>query len=226
MLTNLVIEIDISEEHVGRPILSCISLQFFFVEEYVTCHTCRSPDTALERQDRLYFLRCNVCQSRCSVASIKSGFQALTGRRARIRAKEAWSILLFYLDAVYSKAPEIMKKISIKWFPWIWTGYSSYIEFAWFHSNAWLCVAVRYWHRGRLVCFLRPWDFSGWCFPFWVRRFRWETIDYSVVRIKGVWRTALLLRIPLLTAGVRVVDSTSILVRRDIYHFVRCGWSR
>lgn len=60
-----------------------------YIKEYVTCHTCRSPDTSLERQDRLYFLRCNVCQSRCSVASIKSGFQAVTGRRARMRAKEA-----------------------------------------------------------------------------------------------------------------------------------------
>ncbi|XP_039256185.2 eukaryotic translation initiation factor 2 subunit 2-like [Styela clava] len=58
-----------------------------YIKEYVTCHTCRSPDTVLERKDRLYFLRCNVCQSRCSVVSIKSGFQAVTGRRARMRAR-------------------------------------------------------------------------------------------------------------------------------------------
>ncbi|XP_078482555.1 translation initiation factor [Ciona intestinalis] len=58
-----------------------------YIREYVTCHTCRSPDTNLERDVRLYFLRCNVCQSRCSVAAIKSGFQAVTGKRARIRAK-------------------------------------------------------------------------------------------------------------------------------------------
>lgn len=58
-----------------------------YIKEYVTCHTCRSPDTVLERKDRLYFLRCNVCQSRCSVASIKSGFQAVTGKRARMRAR-------------------------------------------------------------------------------------------------------------------------------------------
>nr|CAB3241602.1 IF5-1 translation initiation factor [Phallusia mammillata] len=58
-----------------------------YIKEYVTCHTCRSPDTILERDVRLHFLRCRVCQSRCSVATIKSGFQAVTGKRARIRAK-------------------------------------------------------------------------------------------------------------------------------------------
>uniref|UniRef100_H2ZQS4 Eukaryotic translation initiation factor 2 subunit 2 n=1 Tax=Ciona savignyi TaxID=51511 RepID=H2ZQS4_CIOSA len=52
-----------------------------YIREYVTCHTCRSPDTILERDVRLYFLRCNVCQSRCSVAAIKSGFQAVTGKQ-------------------------------------------------------------------------------------------------------------------------------------------------
>jgi len=60
---------------------------FCVPEEYVTCHTCKSPDTLLERDVRLYFLRCQVCQSRCSVAAIKSGFQAVTNKRARTRAK-------------------------------------------------------------------------------------------------------------------------------------------
>jgi translation initiation factor 2 subunit 2 len=60
-----------------------------YIKEYVTCHTCRSPDTILERDVRLYFLKCRVCQSRCSVATIRSGFQAVTGKRARIRAKMA-----------------------------------------------------------------------------------------------------------------------------------------
>jgi len=58
-----------------------------YIKEYVTCHTCRSPDTLLERDVRLYFLRCNVCRSSCSVATIKSGFQAVTNKRARLRAK-------------------------------------------------------------------------------------------------------------------------------------------
>ncbi|XP_041334607.1 eukaryotic translation initiation factor 2 subunit 2 [Pyrgilauda ruficollis] len=56
-------------------------------EEYVTCHTCRSPDTILQKDTRLYFLQCETCHSRCSVASIKTGFQAVTGKRAQLRAK-------------------------------------------------------------------------------------------------------------------------------------------
>lgn len=58
-----------------------------YVKEYVTCHTCRSPDTILQKDTRLFFLQCETCGSRCSVASIKSGFQAVTGKRAAIRAK-------------------------------------------------------------------------------------------------------------------------------------------
>ncbi|KAK6185827.1 hypothetical protein SNE40_007975 [Patella caerulea] len=58
-----------------------------YIKEYVTCHTCRSPDTLLQKDTRLYFLQCETCGSRCSVASIKSGFQAVTGKRAAIRAK-------------------------------------------------------------------------------------------------------------------------------------------
>ena len=55
-------------------------------EEYVTCHTCRSPDTILHKETRLFFLQCETCGSRCSVQSIKSGFQAITkGYRAQMR---------------------------------------------------------------------------------------------------------------------------------------------
>ncbi|XP_013383753.1 eukaryotic translation initiation factor 2 subunit 2 [Lingula anatina] len=60
-----------------------------YIKEYVTCHTCRSPDTLLQKEERLFFLQCETCGSRCSVASIKSGFQAVTGKRAAIRAKTA-----------------------------------------------------------------------------------------------------------------------------------------
>lgn len=60
-----------------------------YIKEYVTCHTCRSPDTILQKDTRLFFLQCETCGSRCSVASIKSGFQAVTGKRAAIRAKTA-----------------------------------------------------------------------------------------------------------------------------------------
>lgn len=58
-----------------------------YIKEYVTCHTCRSPDTLLQKDTRIFFLQCETCGSRCSVASIKSGFQAVTGKRAAIRAK-------------------------------------------------------------------------------------------------------------------------------------------
>ncbi|CAH1269627.1 eukaryotic translation initiation factor 2 subunit 2-like isoform X1 [Branchiostoma lanceolatum] len=58
-----------------------------YIKEYVTCHTCRSPETILQKDTRLYFLQCETCHSRCSVASIKSGFQAVTGKRAALRAK-------------------------------------------------------------------------------------------------------------------------------------------
>ncbi|KAG8190782.1 hypothetical protein JTE90_005818 [Oedothorax gibbosus] len=60
-----------------------------YIKEYVTCHTCRSSDTILQKDTRLFFLQCEKCGSRCSVASIKSGFQAVTGKRAAIRAKTA-----------------------------------------------------------------------------------------------------------------------------------------
>jgi len=60
-----------------------------YIKEYVTCHTCKSPDTILQKDTRLYFLQCETCGSRCSVASIKSGYQAVTNKRAAIRAKTA-----------------------------------------------------------------------------------------------------------------------------------------
>jgi len=58
-----------------------------YIREYVTCHTCKSKETSLQKDTRLYFLQCETCGSRCSVQSIKSGFQAVTSKRAAIRAK-------------------------------------------------------------------------------------------------------------------------------------------
>lgn len=59
-----------------------------YIKEYVTCHTCRSPDTILNKEARLFFLQCMTCHSRCSVQTIKTGFQAVTGKRSAIRAKQ------------------------------------------------------------------------------------------------------------------------------------------
>ena len=84
----------------------------------MTCHTCKSPDTILDKDHntRLYFLQCEVCiaamsghtgsvaqccfslnpcplraqacGSKCSVASINAGFQAVTGKRSQLRNKQ------------------------------------------------------------------------------------------------------------------------------------------
>ena len=52
--------------------------------EYVTCKTCRSPDTELSKgENRLYFVTCNSCGSRRSVTAIKTGFSAQVGKRKR-----------------------------------------------------------------------------------------------------------------------------------------------
>uniref|UniRef100_A0A8I5TYZ2 Translation initiation factor IF2/IF5 domain-containing protein n=1 Tax=Pongo abelii TaxID=9601 RepID=A0A8I5TYZ2_PONAB len=51
-----------------------------YIKEYVTCHTCRLLDTILQKDTQLYFLQCETCHSRCSVASIKTSFQAVMGK--------------------------------------------------------------------------------------------------------------------------------------------------
>jgi len=56
-----------------------------YIREYVTCHTCKSPDTILSRENRLFFLTCETCGARQSVTSIKAGFSAVVGRRSRLR---------------------------------------------------------------------------------------------------------------------------------------------
>ena len=56
-----------------------------YIIEYVTCRTCRSPDTELQRgENRLYFIQCNSCGSRRSVTAIKSGFSAQIGKRKKM----------------------------------------------------------------------------------------------------------------------------------------------
>lgn len=59
-----------------------------YIREYVTCHTCKSAETLLQKDGRLHFLQCESCGSRCSVQSIKSGFQAVTGKRKQLRDKQ------------------------------------------------------------------------------------------------------------------------------------------
>ncbi|KAL7267670.1 translation initiation factor eIF-2 beta subunit [Rhizina undulata] len=58
-----------------------------YILEYVTCRTCKSPDTELKKgENRLFFVTCNSCGSRRSVAAIKTGFQATVGKRRRAQA--------------------------------------------------------------------------------------------------------------------------------------------
>ncbi|KAL9103341.1 MAG: hypothetical protein Q9163_001607 [Psora crenata] len=55
-----------------------------YIVEYVTCKTCRSPDTELSKgENRLSFITCNSCGSRRSVTAIKTGYSAQIGKRKR-----------------------------------------------------------------------------------------------------------------------------------------------
>ncbi|KAK4179325.1 putative eukaryotic translation initiation factor 2 subunit beta [Triangularia setosa] len=58
-----------------------------YIIEYVTCKTCRSPNTELSKgENRLYFITCNSCGSRRSVQAIKTGFSAQVGKRRKNKA--------------------------------------------------------------------------------------------------------------------------------------------
>ncbi|KAI9024289.1 domain found in IF2B/IF5-domain-containing protein [Phycomyces nitens] len=49
-----------------------------YIVEYVTCKTCKSPDTLMTKDNRLYFVQCESCGSTRSVSAIKAGFKAQT----------------------------------------------------------------------------------------------------------------------------------------------------
>jgi len=54
-----------------------------YIVEYVTCKTCKSPNTLLTKENRIYFMTCESCGSQRSVSAIKTGFVAQTTRRIR-----------------------------------------------------------------------------------------------------------------------------------------------
>ena len=57
-----------------------------YVGEYVSCSSCKSPATQLQKQNRLYFMQCNNCGARRSVTPIKTGFVAIArGARKKNR---------------------------------------------------------------------------------------------------------------------------------------------
>jgi translation initiation factor 2 subunit 2 len=57
-----------------------------YIAEYVLCKTCKSPNTKLNKDNRLIFMQCESCGSTRSVTTIKGGYQATTNRRAIRRA--------------------------------------------------------------------------------------------------------------------------------------------
>ncbi|KAF3932029.1 hypothetical protein ABW20_dc0104122 [Dactylellina cionopaga] len=57
-----------------------------YIIEYLTCGTCKSPNTALNKENRLFFVSCNICGSKKSVSAIKTGFQAALGKRRKQQA--------------------------------------------------------------------------------------------------------------------------------------------
>ncbi|TPX75459.1 hypothetical protein CcCBS67573_g03279 [Chytriomyces confervae] len=56
-----------------------------YIVEYVTCKTCRSGDTILTKENRLFFLQCQSCGSTKSVSAIKTGFMAQATKRSAMR---------------------------------------------------------------------------------------------------------------------------------------------
>ncbi len=56
-----------------------------YIEEYVTCKTCKSRDTNLAKENRLSFLVCEACGSKRTVTAIKQGFRAQTEKRKLTR---------------------------------------------------------------------------------------------------------------------------------------------
>jgi len=46
-----------------------------YITEYVTCKTCKSPDTTLKKENRLLFKVCASCGSSTSVAPVNPGFK-------------------------------------------------------------------------------------------------------------------------------------------------------
>ncbi len=54
-----------------------------YVTEYVLCHTCKSLESTLVKENRLVFVQCDTCGARRCVDTISKGFQAQVGRRKK-----------------------------------------------------------------------------------------------------------------------------------------------
>ena len=60
-----------------------------YIIEYVSCKTCKSPDTNLIKENRLFFVNCESCGSSRSVTAIKSAMKGAGEKRAERRAANA-----------------------------------------------------------------------------------------------------------------------------------------
>lgn len=54
-----------------------------YIEEYIICKTCKAFDTILKKENRLFFIVCNMCSSQRTVAAVKTGYVAQVGRRKK-----------------------------------------------------------------------------------------------------------------------------------------------
>ena len=54
-----------------------------YIEEYIICKTCKSHDTNLKKENRLFFVQCKLCGSQRTVAAVKAGYLAQVGRRKK-----------------------------------------------------------------------------------------------------------------------------------------------
>ncbi|KAH7615872.1 hypothetical protein Ndes2526B_g09183 [Nannochloris sp. 'desiccata'] len=56
-----------------------------YMNEYVLCNSCKSPDTLLDRDSssRIMYLKCQQCNASRTVSAIKTGFQARVGSRKK-----------------------------------------------------------------------------------------------------------------------------------------------
>ena len=57
-----------------------------YVLEYVSCRTCKSLDTVMTKENRLFFMQCSQCGASRSVSAIKTGFKAQVEKRSISRA--------------------------------------------------------------------------------------------------------------------------------------------
>ena len=75
---------NVLRRYIGKSIFALLKdYKLIQAVEYVTCKTCKSPDTLLTKENRIFFMSCESCGSRRSVNAIKSGFQAQVGKRSK-----------------------------------------------------------------------------------------------------------------------------------------------